>query len=340
MASPDSVPADHGPIVVTGAFGFLGSHVVRALLGRGRSVRAIGKPGGTQDLPPDLTGRVEIEKADVRDHDSLLRAIRGAHTVIHAAAVISVAKDPDGLLAATNVAGTRNVIRAGRSVGVKKLVHVSSYHAFAQHSKAELRSNSPLGFSSGVPYVASKAKAHQSVLDAVRSGCIEATILCAPGILGPGGARGPVGEMMLGIGRGGLPCLVRGGYWWCDVRDAADSIARAATREIPSAVHLLASRLAGIAELAELASASLNRDLRRPVVPLGLARAGLPLVAMYAALRGQLPLYSANALALIASCPPSVDFASAEELLGSRARPLFESVRDTMRWLQEAGLLE
>jgi len=112
---------------VTGGTGFVGAHVVRALLRRGRSVRCLvrssSRLSNLQELP------VEITAGDVTDPASLSRAMAGARTVFHCAADYRLsARDPREIYAA-NVEGTRNVLAAASEIGAEKVVYTSSVGA-------------------------------------------------------------------------------------------------------------------------------------------------------------------------------------------------------------------
>ncbi len=105
-------------IVVTGAAGHIGCNLVRALLARGARVRALVRG----DDPLSLRGLpVERVRGDVRDRRSLDAAFRGAEIVYHLAAVISITGDRGGLVAATNVEGTRHVAAAAGACGARRL---------------------------------------------------------------------------------------------------------------------------------------------------------------------------------------------------------------------------
>jgi dihydroflavonol-4-reductase len=109
------------PALVTGASGFLGWHVARVLLERGRAVRALVRTGSRV---PEL--EVETVTGDLRDPGSLERAVTGCDSVFHVAADYRLwAKDP-GDLYRSNVDGTRNLLTAARHAGVERVVYTST----------------------------------------------------------------------------------------------------------------------------------------------------------------------------------------------------------------------
>ena len=275
-----------------------------------------------------------------RDPDSVSSALRGVDAVVHTAAAVRIDRDPEGTAHAVNLGGTRNVIAACIAGGVRKLVHVSSIHAYGPLRGTVLGADSPLALGSQVPYGAAKAQAHATVHAAATQGQFDASLVCPSGILGPGDRRPtPVGGMLLGVAGGRLPCLVEGGYWWCDVRDVAAAVAGAVTDGAAGAVYFTTGRYASVRELADLCSDALGHDVRRSVLPRALAVAALPFIQAYAALGRRPPLYSRNALDLLHDCPAEVDDASARQELAYAPRPLADTAGDALAWFRTQGML-
>ena len=327
-------------MAVTGAAGFLGGHVCRALLARGYRVRAVTQAGRNDAPPDDVCARVQQYPTEIRHPDSVAAALRGVDAVVHTAAVVRIDRDPGGTAHAVNLGGTRNVIAACVAGGVRKLVYVSSIHAYGPLRGTRLGADSPLASASRVPYGAGKAHAHAAVRQAADRGQLDASLVCPSGILGPGD-RLPtvVGSMLLGVAGGRLPCLVEGGYWWCDVRDVAAAIAGAVTDGAAGAVYFTTGRYASMRELAILCSDALARDVRRPVLPHALAVAVLPFIQAYAALGRRPPLYSRNALDLLDDCPRMIDDASARQQLAYAPRPFADTIGDALAWFRTRGML-
>ena len=113
--------------LVTGGTGFVGSHVVRALLAEGRSVRCLARAESRRDNLEGLP--VEIAVGDLTDAASLARALSGVHTLYHVAADYRLwAKDPQELYRA-NAGGTESILAAAAAAGVTKVVYTSSVAA-------------------------------------------------------------------------------------------------------------------------------------------------------------------------------------------------------------------
>ncbi len=137
-------------IVVTGAAGFIGQHLVRYLV-RHTSARIVGLDNlrrgrwdGIHDCAP--TDRLALIEGDVRDADLLQRALKGADTIFHLAAqsnVIGAALDTDYSFQA-NVVGTYNVLRAARAAGVRRVIFTSSREVYGEPAVLPVPEDAPL----------------------------------------------------------------------------------------------------------------------------------------------------------------------------------------------------
>ncbi|HEU5393287.1 MAG TPA: NAD-dependent epimerase/dehydratase family protein, partial [Candidatus Methylomirabilis sp.] len=113
--------------LVTGGTGFLGAHLVRALLREGESVRCLVRPGSDRRNLADLS--VEVREGDITDPAATARAVLGCETVFHAAAAYQLwVPDPAPMYRA-NVGGTRTVLAAAGEAGAKRIVYTSTVGA-------------------------------------------------------------------------------------------------------------------------------------------------------------------------------------------------------------------
>lgn len=312
--------------IVTGASGHLGSNVVRALWEAGATVRAVDvRPGSALDGLD-----VEFVKGDVLDPSTLEKAFAGADFVVHLAAKISIAGDPDGSVRRVNVDGVRNVAEATLAAGARRMVHCSSLHAYdVGAAQGPLRENSRRATHAGLPaYDRSKA-AGEDELRRVMDRSLDAVILNPSGMFGPVDPEpSRMGRVLLAMFKGRMPIAVTGAFDWVDVRDVAAALIAAAQRGRTGENYLIGGHRASVTELGRLAAEVSGGTAPRLVSPLGPVRMAADLAVRAAGPRraGRL-LLTPEALHALAT-DPVVDYSKAVAELGYRPRPLAETVAD------------
>ncbi len=170
--------------LVSGATGFLGSHLLTKLRGKGFRVRALARR--TSDIAGLLRSGVDISEGDVADRQSLRRAMAGQQLVFHTAGKVSDWGSRQEFWQA-NVEGTANVISACREAGVKRLIHVSSLTVLGlPRSGARVDEKTPIADSVRDFYTISKIAGERLVREAHGSHGLE-TVVIRPGVIwGPG----------------------------------------------------------------------------------------------------------------------------------------------------------
>ena len=154
-------------VLVTGAGGFIGSHLTEALVRAGARTRTLvrydsrGSWGHLTDLEADVRSQLEVLAGDVRDRDRTLEAVRGCDVVFHLAALIAIPYSYRAVASylATNVEGTFNVLEACRQAQVGRLVHTSTSEVYGTAQICPIDERHPLHAQS--PYAASKVGADQ-----------------------------------------------------------------------------------------------------------------------------------------------------------------------------------
>ncbi|HEX6162998.1 MAG TPA: SDR family NAD(P)-dependent oxidoreductase [Vicinamibacterales bacterium] len=150
-------------VLVTGAGGFIGSHLVEALVARGAKTRAMvrytstGTRGWLDQSP--AASQVEFVASDIGDERAMAKAMAGVDTVFHLAALIGIPysyQAPDSYVR-TNVEGTANVLRCALNAGVRRVVHTSTSEVYGTARTVPIREDHPLQTQS--PYSATKAGA-------------------------------------------------------------------------------------------------------------------------------------------------------------------------------------
>ena len=191
-------------MLVTGAHGFIGSHLVEKLLAEGASVRALVSPWGNLDNLAGVKGRLELVRADISRAETLAGICDGVALVYHAAAKVAD-YGPEGAFGRVNVQGTENVLREAEQAGVGRLVLVSSVavHRYSGFRDADPRQRPHDGTINA--YARSKIAA-----EAALQGAALETVIVRPG-LWPFGPRDPNFRRVAGALKKGLFPLVDGG---------------------------------------------------------------------------------------------------------------------------------
>jgi NAD dependent epimerase/dehydratase len=191
MAEPGIKSLAGTRCLVTGASGFIGSHLVEMLVTRGAQVRAFIHYGSSADLgamaflPPDARHEIEIVAGDILDVETVVAAARGIDVVFHLAALVGIPysyRSPRDVVE-TNVMGTLNVLTAVRTNGVARLVHTSTSEVYGSARAVPMSESHPLVAQS--PYSASKIAADQLTLSFHRSFDVPASIVRPFNTYGP-----------------------------------------------------------------------------------------------------------------------------------------------------------
>jgi dTDP-glucose 4,6-dehydratase len=154
-------------VLVTGADGFIGSHLTEALVREGYKVRAFAyynsfnSWGWLDRCAPDVKGKFEVFSGDIRDPHGVKQAMKDCSAVLHLAALIAIPysyHSPDTYVE-TNIKGTLNVLQAARELGVKRIIHTSTSEVYGTAQYVPIDEKHPLQGQS--PYSASKIGADQ-----------------------------------------------------------------------------------------------------------------------------------------------------------------------------------
>lgn len=324
-------------VAVTGAAGHLGAATVRDLLAHRIEVRALHHPSSDMKALEGLA--VEPVAADILEPEQLKHAFDGVDAVVHLAGLISIDGDHDGLVARTNVDGARNVGEACLGAGVRKLVHVSSIHAFKSSPQlSRLDEASPRADRHSFAYDRSKAAGE----DAVRVVAVKGLDLV---ILNPTALIGPydfnlslTGRMLCQVFAGGVPLVVQGGFDWIDTRDVAGAIRTALQRDA-SGQYLLCGHWVSVKELVRMCGEVSGIRKRRLAVPWQVARMGVPFELLKSRLTGSPPGYTGESLVILRDSRDNCCCEKAQRELDFEARPLAQTVSDAHGWYQAEGFI-
>jgi nucleoside-diphosphate-sugar epimerase len=326
-------------VLVTGATGFTGGHLARTLRARGHQVRALVRPRSVDRAATLAAAGIEIAQGDLGDSASLTRAADGVEIVYHVAATYREAGQPASAYTAVNVDGTRNVLEAARSMGVRRVVHCSTagVHGHVENPPA----NEDARLAPGDQYQRTKLEGEQVAREFGERGGIEVAVARPVGIYGPGDTR--FLRMFRGIARGRFPLLGSGRvfYHLTYVDDVVEGLrlcgetaaAKGRTYIIAGAKYTTLGEL--IAEIARTLSVQPPR-IHLPVWPVWLA--GAVCEAICVPLRIEPPLYRRRVDFFRKS--RAFDISRARRELGFAPRVDLETgLRQTADWYRAQGML-
>ncbi|HTA70581.1 MAG TPA: hopanoid-associated sugar epimerase [Bryobacteraceae bacterium] len=240
------------PTLVTGATGFIGWHVARRLLARGHRVRALARPSSrVREL------EVEVVTGDLRDRESLDRAVAGCGAVFHVAADYRLWAKDQSELYRSNVEGTRNLLAAAREAGVEKVVYTSTVGCIGiprdrpGSEDVEVHLEEMAG-----AYKRSKFQAEQVALEFAGAG-FPVVIVNPTAPIGDHDFKPtPTGKIVVDYLKGAMPAFVDTGLNVVDVEDTSEGHVLALERGRPGERYILGcenltleqilTRLAGI----------------------------------------------------------------------------------------------
>ncbi|WP_280366776.1 NAD-dependent epimerase/dehydratase family protein [Nocardia wallacei] len=319
-------------VAVTGAAGFLGTNLLHQLVDGGHQVTAIDRvrPAGAPE--PGVTWVT----GDVLDPESMRSALDGAEIVYHLVAVITLAHHND-LAWRVNTEGVRVVAEAARAVGVRRMVHASSIHAFNQYTcGGRIDENSPRSVEPDLPvYDRSKWQGEIELRKVVEAG-LDAVICNPTGVYGPiDHSDSRINTTLWDCARGRVPVMIGGGFDLVDVRDVAAGLILAGERGRTGQNYLLTGSMLTMLEVSRMAAAVNGKRGPSFAIPPKVISAVLPVLEPAAKLFGSDRISKAAMGALLSA--PVVDGGRAKDELGYRPRPAQETVRDLIAFYQGAS---
>ena len=321
--------------LVTGGGGRLGNVLVRRLLENGQKVRVL-EPG---TLPESLAGLdIEFMSGSVLDTGEVARATDGVDVVYHLAAKIDLSPKKDPMMYIINVEGTRNVVDACLSSGLR-LVHTSSHHALEREPLDQpLTEDKPLALNEKCEYHRSKAIGETIVLDACERG-LDAVIVNPGSMIGPHDYEpSMIGAVLIDLYFGRVPVLLEMLSDYVDVRDVVDGMIAAAEKGRTGERYFLTGEVIPVGEMVSLYGELTGAKVPTRALPLWVGWVLLPFALAGSAVTKKEPFITADMLrASVSNDVVSHDKAHRE--LGYTVRPLRESLTDAVAWYRERGWL-
>ena len=324
-------------VLVLGATGIIGGHVVRAAARAGYHVRAFARPSSPRLALEGV--EAEVVLGDLEDIDSLIAAMRGCAAVIHAAGYYPATPEPRTTHIARAKRHIRNVLEATRQAGISRLVYTSSISTIGIISPNRLGTEDDYYWPGQMihPYWDCKWIQEQAVLTARD---IDVVVLIPSAVFGPGDVKPATGAMVLALARTGTWVAPTGRVNVVDVRDVAQAHVTALTRGRPGERYLLGGHNVTLPKAYAVIARALGHQepiLSIPSAPV--SRLTRPLLAISTWLRIPGGVSLAYMLEAIRAAQ-WIDSAKAARELGLRPRPLAETMSDAVAWFRDHGYFQ
>ena len=252
-----------GATLVTGATGFVGSHVVRRLLSRAETVRVLVRKNSSLKNLQDL--QVEMATGDLTDRESLRRALKGCRALYHLAADYRLwAPDPASLYR-TNVMGTRAILEEAGLANVQRVVYTSTVGALGIPSNGNPGNEAtPVSLQQMVGhYKRSKFLAEQEAFGAVKRGCPVVIVNPSTPVGSWDVKPTPTGQMIVDFLNGRIPGYIDTGLNLVDVEDVAEGHLLAMEKGKVGERYILGSRNLLLKEILEMLARVSHRPAPR-----------------------------------------------------------------------------
>jgi len=323
--------------LVTGAAGFLGSHVARQLVARGESVRVLVRRSSSNRAISDLP--LEYATGDLRDAASLERAVNGVQRVFHVAADYRLwARHPQDLYD-SNVTGTKNLLGAARRAGVQQIVYTSTVATIAvdrpelPNEATEAKLEEMIGH-----YKRSKWMAEQEALRAAQDG-LPLVVAMPTTPVGPWDWKPtPTGKIILDFLNGKMPGYVETGLNFVGVEECAAGHLLLAEKGKTGERYLLGGENLTLKELLDTLSEITGLGAPRLKIPHGVALGVAYLENFFSQLVGREPQIPVEGVR-IARHKMFVDCSRAKRELGFEAGPVASALARAVSWYRANGYI-
>ena len=322
---------------VTGASGHVGANLVRHLLHRGESVRALVR--STSDHAALAGLPVELATGDLLDAASLRAAMAGCNRVYHTAAKVQTTHGREQELYDTNVIGTRHVLAAAREHGIARVVVTSSLGAVGQPKNRPCNEDDAFNpFEHHLPYEESKAWVEHECLKACVLGQ-EVVIVVSTAVLGPHDyVPSRMGRVIVDFANRELKAYIPGGFEFVGAGDLAEGHVLAMERGESGQRYIVSGEYLSVddlmAMLERITGVKKPRARLPPSLMLGIAHVTTPLLGT---LSPHTPLrFTPDAVRLL-TLRRRADISKARRELGYAPRPIETAVRDAYAWFVERG---
>jgi dihydroflavonol-4-reductase len=327
------------PVLVTGASGFVGSAVARALAHRGARLRVVVRPDSPRTNLQGLEAEVTV--GDMRDEAAMTRALSGQRFLFHVAADYRLWARRPAEIVENNLAGVRAVMAAASAAGVERIVYTSSVATLRTPADGRPGDEATrLGPDEAVgAYKRSKVLAEREVERWIADEGLPAVIVSPSTPIGPHDVRPtPTGRILVEAARGRMPAYVETGLNLVHVDDVAEGHLLAVTQGRVGERYVLGGQDVPLSRMLADIAALVGRPAPHLRLPIGPLYPLALLAELIAGAAGGEPFLTRDSLTM-ARHHMYFSSAKAERDLGYAARPYGEALRDALGWFRANGYL-
>jgi dihydroflavonol-4-reductase len=323
--------APEKPVLVAGASGFVGSHITRLLVERGRSVRVMLRPSSKVEALAGLS--VEVVHGDVLDPASLRAAMQGCGTVFYSVVDPRFWLTDQTPIIRNNVEGLENAIDAALSCGVERFIFTSSMGTLGLNPQGPVTEDIPFNWMDRAPpYIRARLEAENRFLAACREKSLPGVALCVANTYGPHDYQPtPHNGNLWETASGKAKFAVDVSQPTVDIRDVATAALLAETRGQLGERYIIANEFISNRDFYAMAAAETGQAVPK-LLPYPLAYTMAWVAERVARLTGKRDSAFTTDAIRLANIFRNMDHGKAVRDLGWRPRPLSETVRDTVTW--------
>lgn len=318
-------------VLVTGASGFVGSHITRLLVGRGRQVRVMLRPTSNRAALEGLD--VEVFTGDALDPASLRQAMAGCHTVFHCVVDARVWLDDPAPMRRNNIDGLCNAMDAALSCGIERFIFTSTMGTLGLNRDGPVTEDIEFNWrESAPPYILARLEAEELFMSYCRDRGLPGVALCVANTYGPQDFQPtPHNGILWQVASGKRTAMLDAAQPTVDIRDVAEAALLAEQNGRTGERYIIANEFVTSEKFYGLATARLGNPPPR-LIGYRTAYAIAWLFYRIARLRGVKDAMMRPEAVYLAQVFREMDHSKAERELGWHPRPVEATVNDAVDW--------
>jgi len=320
----------------TGASGFVGSNLARELHTQGWRVHVLARRTSSLEDINDVP--VKVHYGDIINSESVMTAMPSSvDAVFHVAASINIWSGNNDEQDRINIGGTRNVIDAAVKANAGRFIYTSSFVTWGLQDVTITERSPRTSATDWINYIRTKYVAEKMVKEAAGSGRLDTVILNPAFILGPGDRRN-LSRIFKLVHSEKLPGVPPGGGPFADVGEVAKAHIQAFHTGGSGEVYLLGGDIESYLEVIRIAGEILGKPVPGRATPAWVLRAMARFSSAISMISRREPAITPESAAIITRTL-ACDSSRAQRELGYRFTPVRELIRDTINWMNQAGML-